>query len=62
MKAQWKSVAGHSYRVQRADNLENPQWIDQTDDIVASGATTFWNDSANADWEKSFFRVMRVQP
>lgn len=60
--AHWKSVAGDVYRIQRTDNLENPQWVDQTDDIVASGATTFWSDLTSASWEKSFFRVVRVGP
>jgi hypothetical protein len=62
IKAQWKSVVGHTYRIQKTASLENPAWIDQSEEIVATGATSSWSDLAEPGADKVFFRVMRVTP
>jgi len=62
LRAQWKSVAGHTYRIQKSASLETPEWIDLSEDIPASGATTSWSDLVMPDAEKCFFRVVRIAP
>jgi hypothetical protein len=62
LKAQWKSIAGYTYRIQKSASLENPLWIDQSDDILATGATTSWSDLADSGPGQVFFRVMQVAP
>jgi hypothetical protein len=52
LQAQWKSVAGHTYRIQKSPSLETPEWGDVSDDIPASGATTLWSNLATPGAEK----------
>ena len=59
VSAQWKSVAGQTYRIQKTLSLETPDWIDVTGNILATGATTTWT----ADTPPTgicFFRVKQM--
>jgi acid phosphatase type 7 len=61
VNAQWKSVAGQFYRVERATRLENPDWQPASDDIEATGATTAWTSPVSPGAEKHFYRVLLVE-
>jgi hypothetical protein len=56
----WKSVADRTYRVEKSNTLEPPNWQPVSGDIVASGATTTWHDAADPFAERCFFRVIEV--
>jgi hypothetical protein len=56
----WKSVAGETYRIERAESLNDPQWTPISVNITATGATSTWSGSAAAGISKSFYRVARL--
>jgi hypothetical protein len=62
IRVQWKSTAGHTYRIQNSASLENPVWIDRSEEITATGATSSWSDLADPGAARMFFRVMQVSP
>jgi len=59
--AQWKSVAGNVYRIQKSGGLKDDDWVTISDEIVASGATTSWADLVLPEDQKCFYRVALVQ-
>ena len=61
VRAQWKSVAGQTYHVQKSGGLETPNWITASPDITATGATTGWTNSILPAANHSFYRVVRLQ-
>lgn len=56
----WRSRAGHSYRLQRTERLDNPDWQPVGLDIFAVGATTSWTLGAASSTGHGFFRVIEV--
>jgi hypothetical protein len=58
--ARWKSVRGHTYRVESTPNLESPQWQPISADILASGLTTSWTNAAPQGISRAFYRVTQV--
>jgi hypothetical protein len=58
--ARWKSVRGHTYRVESTPDLENPQWQPLSGNIVAAGMTTSWTNNAALLTPRAFYRVSRV--
>ena len=56
----WKSIAERTYRVEKTNNLESPDWQPASGDIVATGATTAWDGTAVSPTERCFFRVIEV--
>ncbi len=58
--ATFKSFAGYSYRVQRTDSLEAPDWQPASGVIVAEGATTLWSGPAPIGPARSFYRVVQL--
>ena len=59
-QAQWKSVAGQTYRVERTTTLQTSDWIPVSGEITATGATTGWTNAVAAGDEKWFYRVVRI--
>jgi len=60
ISAWWKSSRGHTYRIEKATNLEHPDWLPISDDIPATGATSSWTDFATPGANACFFRVVQV--
>jgi hypothetical protein len=58
--AKWKTVAGRTYRVEKTVSLENGPWVPISDNIVASGATTLWEDVVGPEDSKCFYRVVQI--
>ena len=56
----WKSIADHTYRVEKTSTLEPANWQPVSEDIVASGATTTWDGVADPFTNRCFFRVIEV--
>ncbi len=53
----WKSMAGRSYWVEEAIDIESPAWKAVSPDVTATGATTSWTNASPAN-AKSFYRVV----
>jgi hypothetical protein len=60
LTAQFKSLAGHTYRVEMTPRLDPPQWSPASSDMVATGATTRWTSPLPLGSEKYFFRVLKL--
>ncbi len=56
--AQWKSVAGHTYQIERSASLTAPQWVAASNPIQASGATTSWTNAVGGG--SGFYRVVTL--
>lgn len=56
--ARWKSVAGRTYRIEKSSGLEGGNWLPLSDNIVATGATTSWQDLVTPADGKCFYRVV----
>lgn len=61
VSAKWKSVAGQTYRIERAPDLLTGPWTAVSGNIMATGATSFWEEIASPGEEKSFYRVVQVE-
>jgi hypothetical protein len=61
VSAQWKSVAGSVYRIQKSSGLQPEEWVPISEEIVATGATTTWSDLVLPEDQKCFYRVALVQ-
>ena len=59
MEAWFKSVPGETYRIEKTAGLENPQWMNASQDIVAEGPMTYWSGPTPEEVDRSFFRVQR---
>ncbi len=60
VSAWWKSLRGRTYRVEKATNLQHPDWVPVSNDIQATGATTSWSDFAAPGADICFFRVVQL--
>lgn len=60
VRAQWKSTAGRSYRIERTPDLKNPQWLPDSSQIIATGATTAWSGPATPGANESYYRVVQL--
>jgi hypothetical protein len=56
----WKSQAGRSYRLEKAENLESPDWQPASGDMLATGATTSWTGGVFSPTGRCFFRVTEL--
>ena len=56
----FKSSAGNSYRIQRTENMETPNWQPVSGIIAAQGATTLWSGPAATHPARSFYRVVQL--
>jgi len=56
----WKSRAGNTYRLEKTESLETPDWQPVTEDMVATGATTAWTGSVISLTGQCYFRVTEV--
>ena len=55
--ARWKSIRGRNYRVEQTEALGSGNWQPVGDPVVATGATTFWTNSAPQNGVWRFYRV-----
>jgi hypothetical protein len=60
VRARWKSTAGRSYRVEKTLDLNNPEWLPDSGQIVATGATTTWSGPAAPGANESYYRVVQL--
>jgi hypothetical protein len=60
--AQFKSLAGRTYRIQRTPSLATPAWEPAGTPIVATGATTRWNGVVTGGSDGWFYRVISDDP
>jgi hypothetical protein len=58
----WKSTAGHSYRIERSTTLNPEDWSQASDNVTATGATTYWTCASQVQGGSAFFRLKRVTP
>jgi hypothetical protein len=56
----WASLPNTSYRVYFKNNLTDPTWLRAGSDIAATGATTIWTDTNNANTTQRFYVLMQV--
>jgi len=52
----WSAVAGHLYRLQSKNNLNDAVWTDVLPDVTATGATTTTTNSIGTATQR-FFRI-----
>jgi hypothetical protein len=57
----WASGANSIYRVLYKNNLTDPAWLAASPDITATGTTTTWTDTNNANVEHRFYVLMQAQ-
>jgi acid phosphatase type 7 len=58
----WKSIRGQSYRLERTENPQSPDWQPASDTVVALGATTSWTNDIPAGTTVNFYRVTQLNP
>jgi hypothetical protein len=58
LTAQFKSVAGQTYRIQRTPSLQMPAWEAVGTAILATGATTRWAGVIPGGLGRWFYRVV----
>jgi hypothetical protein len=56
----WKSRAGQTYRLEKTEGLESPDWQPASGDVMATGATTSWTGGAASPAGRCFFRVAQL--
>jgi len=56
----WKSQAGRTYRLEKSESLESPDWQPASADIVATGATSTWAGGVVSPTGRCFYRVAEV--
>jgi hypothetical protein len=57
----WASGTNAIYRVFFKDNLTDPAWLVAGPDVTATGATTTWTDTNNANTTQRFYVLVQVQ-
>jgi Glycosyl hydrolase family 9/Cellulase N-terminal ig-like domain len=57
----WASAANSVYCVFYKNNLTDPTWLPAGPNITATGATTTWTDTNNANTTQRFYVLMQVQ-
>ena len=58
----WKSIRGQSYRLERTEIGQMPDWQPASDTVVAIGATTSWTNDMPAGTIANFYRVTQLAP
>jgi hypothetical protein len=58
----WKSIAGENYRVQYTADLDVPVWMNASDVITATGATSTWTTPIPVGETQRFYRVIQLVP
>jgi len=61
MVISWKSEDGAHYRVQSKNDLAGGEWVDLSEEIVASGSTATWMHCGATAAAHRFYRVERVE-
>ena len=59
VSAQWKSIAGHNYQLEKSSSLDNPAWTAASPVVTATGATSQWSGDAGFGGN-GFFRVLEM--
>ena len=59
-RIQWKSVAGLSYQVEAADDLNRPVWERVGAPMVASGATSTWLVPNSPAAQARYYRILEL--
>jgi hypothetical protein len=60
--AQWKSIPGMSYQVERAESFVTPVWLPIGDPIIATGTTTCWTNPITPGASLGYFRLGQQAP
>jgi hypothetical protein len=58
--AQWKSVGGQTYQVERTDDLNTANWQPVGTTVLASGSTTSWTNAIPGDAMVGYYRVAQL--
>ncbi len=58
--ARWNSLPGRTYRIQKSSELPAGEWVTVSDDIVATGNSSGWEDIVSQADTKCFYRVLLV--
>jgi len=61
MTISWRSQSGARYRVQFKDDLTDPQWLDLSEEIVATGSSSEWMHCGAGLRRQGFYRVRRIE-
>jgi len=56
----WKSRAGRTYRLDKTESLETPEWQPASEDMIATGATSAWSGGVVSVTGRCFFRVTEL--
>ena len=59
VSAQWKSVTGRHYQLEKSSSLESPSWTAASPVLTATGATSQWSGDAGCGGN-CFFRVVEL--
>jgi hypothetical protein len=57
LQLSWNSQAGVVYRVLARTNLTQPNWVDISGNIPATGPSTVWSDANIMSSPKKFYRI-----
>jgi hypothetical protein len=60
--AQWPSIRGCTYRVERTDDLQTPNWQPVGVTVTAAGVTTSWTNAIPLDAQAGYYRVAQLAP
>jgi hypothetical protein len=62
LSTSWRSIAGHTYRIQRTATLTAPSWSSISPDIVATNDLSSWSGVLPTEEDTGFFRVIQIAP
>ncbi len=60
--AQWPSIRGATYHVERTDNLQTPNWQPASSSMAATQITTSWTNAVPSGSPASYYRVVQDGP
>lgn len=58
----WKSMRGRTYRIERSESLQAPDWQPASANITANSAITSWTNSLFPGDTRLFYRVIQLAP
>ncbi len=58
--ARWRSAPGQTYRVEKSVAAHGSEWVTASENIVATGYTSAWEDLVGPEGSRCFYRVVRV--